>query len=195
MGACGLSTLEDITSTEGVPVSLEDSESARHPLHGLVVNLLLLAAMGLLVWGLQAPILTLEKLYFFTNTVSLWSALEQLLVLKELGLFLLIGGFSVVFPIVKILLLLTIWNFQGVSNARHQQHLHWLSAYSKWSMLDVFVVALVVVSVKLGALVEAHVEHGVYVFSTSVLITMVVSSWIERDVRRRFGRNPADRIA
>ena len=176
-------------------MSFDDSESARHPLHGLVVNLLLLAAIGLLVWGLHAPILTLEKFYFFTNTVSLWSALEQLLILEEWGLFLLIGGFSVVFPIIKILLLLTIWNLQDVGNVRHQQHLHWLSAYSKWSMLDVFVVALVVVSVKLGAVVEAHVEHGAYVFSTSVLITMLVSSWIELDARRRFGRDPADRIA
>jgi paraquat-inducible protein A len=159
-------------------VSLQNSDSARHPLHGSAINLALLTAFVLLIVGLLAPILTLEKFYVFSNTISLWSALVQLAKLHEWGLFLLIGGFSVVFPILKILLLLAIWNWEAATTERHQQHLKWLSAYSKWSMLDVFVVALLVVSVKLGALAEAHVEYGIYAFATSVIITMLVSARI-----------------
>jgi paraquat-inducible protein A len=52
--------------------------------------------------------------------------------------------------------------------------------YSKWSMLDVFVVALLVVSVKLGSLAQAHVELGIYAFAASVVLTMLLAAWIGR---------------
>jgi paraquat-inducible protein A len=55
-----------------------------------------------------------------------------------------------------------------------------LSVYGKWSMLDVFVVALLVVSVKLGAMAEARVEIGIYAFAASVILTMLLSAWIGR---------------
>jgi paraquat-inducible protein A len=37
---------------------------------------------------------------------------------------------------------------------------------------------LLVVSVKLGALVEARVEAGIYAFAASVVLTMLLSAWI-----------------
>jgi paraquat-inducible protein A len=155
-----------------------NSYAARHPLVGLMINLLLLAALGLLFYGLQSPILTLEQFYFFSNTISLLSALQQLAQQAEWGLFVLVGTFSVVFPIIKNLLLLLIWNFDMAQGEAHRRHLSWLASYSKWSMLDVFVVALLVVSVKLGALAEAHVEIGIYAFAASIILTMLVSAWI-----------------
>jgi len=159
-------------------MGLSNSYAVRHPLRGIVVNLLLLVAMGLLFYGLQAPILTLEKFYFFSNTVSLLSALQQLAQQAEWGLFLLVGAFSVVFPLLKVLMLLMIWNFDPAQGERHRRHLTWLANYSKWSMLDVFVVALLVVSVKLGALAQARVEVGIYAFAASVILTMLLSTWI-----------------
>ncbi len=165
-------------------MSLHTSSAGRHPLLGLAVNLLLLAALLLLGIGLWAPILTLEKFYLFSNTVSLWSALRQLAIAGDWGLFGLIGAFSVLFPILKILLLLAIWNLEAATTARHRQHLQWLATYGKWSMLDVFVVALLVVSVKLGALAQVRVEYGVYAFAASVLLTMLVASWMGRRTDR-----------
>ena len=72
-------------------MSLTNSYAFRRPVQGVVVNLALLASLGLLFYGLQAPILTLEKFYFFSNTVSLLSALRQLAVEAEWGLFALVG--------------------------------------------------------------------------------------------------------
>ena len=161
-------------------MSLRNSDAVRHPAVGIGVNLLLLLALVLLALGLTAPLLTLEKFYFFSNTVSLWSALGQLAGEGEWGLLLLVGGFSVVFPCLKILMLFLIWNVEAADSARHRRHLYWLAAYSKWSMLDVFVVALLVVSVKLGALAQARVEYGIYAFASSVVLTMLVSSWVGR---------------
>ena len=161
-------------------MSLTNSYAFRYPVQGAVVNLALLASLGLLFYGLQAPILTLEKFYFFSNTISLLSALQQLAVEAEWGLFALVGTFSVVFPILKSIILLVIWNFDPSYGERHRRHLRWLGSYGKWSMLDVFVVALLVVSVKLGSLAEARVEIGIYAFAASVLLTMLLSAWISR---------------
>lgn len=157
-----------------------NSYAFRRPVVGVIVNLALLAALGLLIYGLQAPILTLEKFYLFSNTVSLWSALQQLAAGAEWGLFLLVGSFSVVFPVLKILALVLVWNFDPARGEAHRRHLRWLATYSKWSMLDVFVVALLVVSVKLGALAEVRVGLGIYAFAASVIMTMLLSSWIGR---------------
>jgi paraquat-inducible protein A len=159
-------------------MSFSDSYAFRHPWRGAVINLLLVGALALLLYGLQAPILTQEKFYFFSNTVSLLSALRQLAAQDEWGLFVLVGAFSVVFPILKTLVLLAIWNLDPAHGERHRRHLGWLASYSKWSMLDVFVVALLVVSVKLGSLAEARVEVGIYAFAASVILTMLLSAWI-----------------
>ena len=159
-------------------MSFTNSYAYRHPVKGIVINLLLMLAAILLLMGLVLPVLTLEKFYWFSNTVSLYSALVGLWQEREWGLVLLLGGFSMVFPIAKILLLLMIWNIEASDSRQHQRHLRWLETYSKWSMLDVFVVALLVVTVKLGALAEAKVESGIYAFAASVVLTMLVSSWI-----------------
>jgi paraquat-inducible protein A len=172
-------------------MALRNSDAFRHPVAGVGVNLLLLAALALLIYGLQAPILTLEKFYLFSNTVSLLSGLQTLAQQAEWGLFALILLFSVVFPLLKNLLLLLIWNFDLAQGEAHRRHLRWLAAYSKWSMLDVFVVALLVVSVKLGSLAEARVEQGIYAFAASIILTMLVSAWISRRAAGQDGRDHA----
>ena len=169
-------------------MSIDNSSARRHPLQGLCVNLLLLLALGLLVAGLRLPVLTLEKFYVFSNTVSLWSALGQLYAQQEWGLVIMLGLFSVLFPIIKLLWLFALWNLEDVGSGRHRRHLHWLAVFARWSMLDVFVVALLVVSVKLGALAQARVELGVYAFAASVLLTMGLSVWISRGHAARPGR-------
>jgi paraquat-inducible protein A len=50
--------------------------------------------------------------------------------------------------------------------------------YGKWSMLDVFVVAVLVVAVKLGAIADVEMRFGLYAFAASVLLTMFITSRI-----------------
>jgi paraquat-inducible protein A len=47
-------------------------------------------------------------------------------------------------------------------------------------MLDVFVVALTIVSVKLGALATAQPRPGIYVFTASVLLSMIATVQAEK---------------
>lgn len=164
-------------------IGFRNSYAVQHPLTGVLVNLTLLLAVALLALGLKLPLVSVEKFYFFGNTVSLLSAISQLWQGQEKSLAILLGGFSVVFPILKLLLLFLIWNLEDSNSNRHRRHLKWLATYSKWSMLDVFVVALLVVTVKLGALAQAQVEFGLYAFAASVILTMLLSAWIGRYTR------------
>ena len=59
----------------------------KHPKQGIIINLLLMLALALLVIGVSAPLLTLEKMYFFENTVTLLTTVQGLFLQKEWFLF------------------------------------------------------------------------------------------------------------
>ena len=152
---------------------------------GIFIDLLLLAALVSLVVGITAPLMTLEKLYFFENRISLIGAVTQLFEKKEWILFVIIGLFSLCLPFIKIASLMAILHIPHQGNSFLDKLLRWIEHWGKWSMLDVFVVALLLVSVKLGALAKVTVHYGVYVFAGSVILTMIGSFWIDRLARKR----------
>jgi len=149
-----------------------------HPKQGIIINLLLMLALSLLVIGVSAPLLTLEKMYFFENTVTLLSTVKGLFLQKDWFLFTVIAIFSLCIPVIKIAGLVLILNLEYAKNSFLDKTLHVIEVLGKWSMLDVFVVALLLVSVKLGVLAKVEVHYGLYAFATSVLITMSLSLWI-----------------
>jgi len=55
-----------------------------------------------------------------------------------------------------------------------------LEAVSKWAMLDVFVVALFVASIKLKVFASAETHYGLYLFVAAVLLSMICSSLQKR---------------
>lgn len=154
------------------------SLARQDPRTGLLVNLMLLAALALHLVGVFAPMLTLSKFFVFANTHSLYSALVQLFDEGHWGLFLLLGLFSVAMPLAKLALMAKVWNLEPAHSNRHRRRMAWIAHYGKWSMLDVFVVAVLVVTVKLSAIADTQVHYGVYAFAASVILTMLVTQWI-----------------
>jgi paraquat-inducible protein A len=151
-----------------------------NPKQGIIINLLLLVSLATLIIGVTAPLLTLEKLYFFENTVSLLTTVTGLFAQKEWFLFFIIAIFSLCIPIIKIASLVLILNVEYKKGSFLDKALHVIETLGKWSMLDVFVVALLLVSVKLGVLAKVEVHYGLYAFAASVLLTMGLSLWIYR---------------
>lgn len=144
----------------------------------IIINLLLLTALSILIIGITAPLLTLIKFSFLENTVSLLSTVQQFYSEKEWFLFIIITVFSLCIPVIKITSLLLIVNVDYSHGSILDRTLHVIETIGKWSMLDVFVVALLLVSVKLGALAKVEVHYGLYAFATSVILTMGLSYWI-----------------
>ncbi|MCK5896913.1 MAG: paraquat-inducible protein A [Cocleimonas sp.] len=150
------------------------------PKQAIIINLLLLIALAALIIGITAPLLTLVKFSFLENTVSLLSTIKQFYVDKEWFLFIIIALFSLCVPVIKIANLLLILNAGYSRGSILDKSLQIIEIIGKWSMLDVFVVALLIVSVKLRALAKVEVHYGLYAFATAVLLTMGLSYWIHR---------------
>lgn len=135
-------------------------------------------ASTLLFIGLVTPIITLSKFVLVKNTFSVLSGAIELLKEGQIFLFLVITGFSVVLPMLKLRVLYRLVSKSEAMKSQTKKLLHWMHLYGKWSMLDVFVVAVLVVAVKLGALVDVEMRFGLYAFAASVLLTMFITSRI-----------------
>lgn len=148
----------------------------------LLLGLLLLLAFTLFVAGCIAPLFTLSKFFIFSNTVSLLSALLELWYESYYALFLVLLLFSVLFPLVKLLLMLYLLVSTKISQQRHHKLIGFLELVGKWSMLDVFVVAVLLVTIKLGPMADVEVHYGLYLFSVSIILMMIISHLMHRKV-------------
>jgi len=140
------------------------------------LRIILGVALIFLGIGLVAPIITLNKFILVENTFSVLSGTIELLKEGHLFLFVVITGFSIAIPLLKIGVLNKLLGTKENKVANLDKYLHWMHLYGKWSMLDVFVVAVLVVSVKLGAIASVEVRFGLYAFAVAVILTMYVTA-------------------
>jgi len=113
----------------------------------------------------------------FENQISVWRGLIVLFNASETFLFLILFVFTVIFPFVKITAMLVLWLWPKLDRELIQQLYHFVANMGKWSMLDVFVVAILVLTVKSGGLATIRVEDGFFMFLLSVMFTQFASLW------------------
>ena len=130
---------------------------------------------AMLVAGAVLPMFTFSQFYIFNDTFSLASGIFYLLKEGEPLLFLVVFSFSILMPVWKMVLLYRLLHAPDRGSARHRRQLHVLAFLGKWSMLDVFVVAILVVTVKLGAIANVTVHAGIYLFTLAVLASMLLT--------------------
>lgn len=103
----------------------------------------------------------------------------------ELFLFIIIFIFAIILPSVKYLLLLAYGAYPESLNPSSNM-LVVLEAMSKWAMLDVFIVAILVASIKLKVFSAAETQYGLYVFVCAVIISIVCTQvkkyWQQKNV-------------
>ncbi|MDW3096007.1 MAG: paraquat-inducible protein A [Gammaproteobacteria bacterium] len=120
-----------------------------------------------------SPLLSVSELYIFTSTITIFSALATLLIDEEWLLFWVILIFAIVLPAVKYMLLITnVIKSNPPSNNTYKL----LEGISKWAMLDVFVVAVIVASVKLKLFAQAQTHFGLYLFVIAVILSIVCAN-------------------
>lgn len=140
-------------------------------------------ALLLFVAGVSAPFFQVQKFWVFGDAVSVLSGLRELARASEWFLFAIIFLFTLVFPTVKLAALGTIWWKRGRDDAGADRLLRWVSHLGKWSMLDVFVVAILVVTIKASSLANITVDIGIYLFTASVVLTQIIALRLERRLR------------
>ena len=136
---------------------------------------LLLLTGGLLIAGLWLPMLTLTKFLFIANSFSVISGVVELFRREHWFLFMVVGMFSVLLPLLKILLLFMLLRSREIRSPRFGRLLKLMHDYGRWAMLDVMVVAVMIVAVKLGVVAEIEIHSGLYLFGAAVLLIMFIT--------------------
>lgn len=139
------------------------------------IPLVLGGASAALPLGLLLPTITLSKVGGLSeHSFSVVTGIIDLAEGGNLLLALVIFTFSFVFPIVKLSALWLIW-CKRMDSASRARALHRLKVLGKWSMLDVFVVAVLVGAVRFGFLASATPRYGLSLFAGAVLLSMVAT--------------------
>ena len=136
------------------------------------LGLILLVALVALVTGLLLPAITIRSM-FLAREFSLVESVFAFLGEGDWFLFVITFLFSIAFPVVKIVTGLLLWFFLDATGSYARPVLGWLAMLSKWSMLDVFIIALIVLVADGRLLSSADIQIGAIVFSGAVL----VSTW------------------
>ena len=150
-------------------------EHRRRKPNGLTGLLLALSA-ALLAPGLFLPAVTVERLWFGTD-YSILGSVAALAGDGDWFLAAVMGAFSVVLPAAKLGLAAWAW-LTGKTDARA---IRALGAVSKYSMLDVFAVAVAVLVLDGRLLTSAQAGPGIVCFTVSVLL----STWAVHRLHHR----------
>lgn len=151
------------------------TESIRSHRRLLQLRWLLVISSGLLIAGLFLPMLTISQFVFIQNEFSVVSGITELWKAGQYILFVVIGCFSVIIPLTKIALLFKLLQSDNKPHPIKMKLLRLMHDYGRWAMLDVMVVAMLIVTVKMGAIASIQIHPGLYVFGTAVLLIMLTT--------------------
>jgi paraquat-inducible protein A len=137
---------------------------------------LTLAALILFIPANVFPTLTVELMgstqtdTVFDGVVALWQA-------GMWPLALIVMGASLVIPLVKIVALLFLVLSIGMRTRRRERTRLYrlIEGIGRWSMLDVYVISLIVAVINLGALSGARAEIGALAFAAVVIVTIAAT--------------------
>jgi len=141
----------------------------------LILPLLAIALIALpFTWFL--PLFRTELLVFLDNEVTVIGAAKTLFK-ADLALFAVIVLFGMVVPVAKLAGLVYAWALQP--RAQGRASIGALSKISKFSMLDLFLIAVTIVGLKGVGLGKVEIAYGLYAFAGAVLMILALSFWAQ----------------
>lgn len=145
-------------------------EWRRHPAPWLI-----LAAFVLNVAAVQLPFMDMRR-GLKTHTYSLPHSVQMLWDSKLYVLAVIVVAFSVVFPFIKLFVL------GAIVTGRGRPLLGFVERFGKWSMLDVFLVCLMLALANDQLLVSAVPRVGILCFTCAITLSMVTSAWMQAQI-------------
>ena len=144
------------------------------------LRLLVILASLLFAVGIFAPMLTISQLVIIRSSFSVYSGVVELLRNGHIVLFLVVTGFSIVIPVLKLWVLFRLTAQRPPEAPAMQRMLALMHEYGRWAMLDVMVVAVLIVAVILGTIASLQVHYGLYLFGAAVLLIMLITGQVIR---------------
>jgi paraquat-inducible protein A len=154
------------------------------PLRHRSIPFLIAVAVLLFGTGIFFPFFHVTKFWVFDDAVSVVGGIVTLFREGEYFLFAVLTLFTLVFPCLKLGLLAVVWLEREHDLARVRRLHGWVESLGKWSMLDVFVVAILIVAMKSAAVADIHIGSGLYLFTFSVIATQFASAWVAGLLKR-----------
>ena len=152
------------------------------PARRSLVFALLVVSLGCNVASLLTPFMDL-RVGLFSDPYSLTSSVQMMWSQGLYVLAVLVVGFSVLFPFAKLGILT--WITSGSTLDERRQH--WLAAVEnlgKWSMLDVFLVCLILTLTSGQIMVGAKPLIGIPLFVAAILLSMISGELLTAALRR-----------
>jgi paraquat-inducible protein A len=132
-------------------------------------------------FGLIQPLFSLTKFWFFENHFVILEGVSLLWEEQVWLLWLALLLFSVLIPCAKLLSLLwLIWQYPYPSS----KVIKGLHLIGRWSMVDVFLVALLVAVVKFKVFADVSVLSGLYYLKASIIGTILLTSILEKSASK-----------
>lgn len=136
--------------------------------------LLLVGASISFALGVSLPLMRFESFYVFSTDASLVEVIVSLFADGDVVLALLVGLVSIVFPLMK-LLLLAAEEIAGEAQPGQEALTRLVPVLSKWSMMDVLLVAIVIFATKSSGLPQAFTQPGLWFYAGSSLAVAALS--------------------
>jgi paraquat-inducible protein A len=138
---------------------------------------LIVAAALCFVFGVSLPLMSFEKLYFFTENPSLLDLVASLHDGGDIALAAVVALVSIVFPLFKMAAV--------ASEALWPERPNGLAArlvpmLGKWSLMDVLLVAIVIAAAKTSGLAQAFSEPGLWFYAGSTLAVSAAQALLSR---------------
>lgn len=158
----------------------------RHHLrHNGLAAVLAVLALIVLVVGMVTPFISMSKL----GTERVFSLVGGILELFKTGnvfIGLVLLGFSVLFPIVKLVMLLVATSRLVAMSDAARRRMHHIAVFTgKYSLLDLLVVAVMIVLVKMGPMADVRARPGTVLFGIAVLLSIAAGLCVNFDDKRQ----------
>lgn len=157
-------------------VRMREKPVHRLPRAGLWVTLPCAVLYGI---GLSLPLIDVEKCLFWENRFSLLEGTRQLFERGELPLAIALALFVLIVPTVRFLGLFAL----RLARRADGRAIVLLRAIDKWSMVDVFVLAILVVVSKLGAIATVTPRAGMWLLFAAAVLSVADSVLLQRTRR------------
>ncbi len=136
--------------------------------------------------GILAPIMTIEVFkdlpilgytIFKYDSKGIWSTVENLWLLENYFISIIIALFSMLIPVIKTIAM----SFSIFKKTT----IHFIDFIGKWSMADVFIVALLLSNLSLNTdeFTNAKVQIAIYFFSSYVILSILASYIIKLHIK------------
>ncbi len=145
----------------------------------MVIFLISIALLGSGVafgLGITLPLVHFEKFYFFSETPSLIELITTLWREGDGWIALLVSFFSIALPLLKMVIV-----FNSAISGSKAALPRWLPYLSKWSMMDVLLVALVIFGAKTSGIATAVAQPGMWAYASAAVLSVIAAELLKLD--------------